>query len=300
MSVAIVGSINRDLTVSVARRPRAGETVMGRDVVTSPGGKGANQAVASARLGADVALFGRVGDDVPGAEMVAAMAAEGIDVAGVGVDSSAATGLALIVLDDAGENSIIVSPGANARLAPEHLDEAAPVLDRASVTLLQLEIPLETVMRAAELAGHRLLLNPAPARSLPADLLHVVDVLIPNQTELGLLAGVPEPDSLDAAETAAHGITGPGAVVVTLGADGALVVAGGMAEHVPAPSVEAVDTTGAGDAFCGALAGALAGGNELVEAVRWAVHAGAAATTMVGAQAALPTRAELRRLIGTG
>lgn len=300
MSVVVVGSVNQDLIVRVPRHPTPGETVLGHDHLTAAGGKGANQAVAAVRLGGDVAFLGRVGDDRPGSDMVAAMRAAGIDVDGVGIDDEAGTGLAIIAVDDAAENSIIVSPGANNRFRPEHLEEAAPVLDRASVTLLQLEIPLETVRYAADLAGHRLLLNPAPARSLPAELMRAVDILIPNRTELGLLAGVPEPDSLEDAAAAARTITGPGAVVVTLGADGALIVASGEAEHVPAPAVEAVDTTGAGDAFCGALAEATAAGVALVEAVRRAVYAGAAATTRIGAQTALPTRAEVERLIAAG
>jgi ribokinase len=299
MSVAVVGSMNQDIIVRVPRHPRAGETVLGRDHATAFGGKGANQAVAAATLGAEVAFFGRVGDDGPGREMVAAMAGRGIDTSGVGVDPQARTGLAIITLDDAAENAIIVSAGANARFLPEYLDGAAAVLDRAEVTLLQLEIPLETAMHAASLAGHRVVLNPAPARDLPAELLTVVDVLVPNQTELGLLAGVAEPRSVDASLEAARRIEGPGAVVVTLGAEGALVVVGGSWEHVPAPAVTPVDTTGAGDAFCGALAEALARGVSLTDAVERAVTAGALATTRLGAQSALPTRAELDRLMAS-
>lgn len=300
MSVAVVGSINQDLIISVPRQPQAGETVLGHGHFTGPGGKGANQAVAASRLGADVTFLGRVGDDAPGREMRAALAAAGIDVKGVGVDRGARTGLAIIALDDDGENAIIVSPGANARFEPGHLEPATDALDRAEVTLLQLEVPLETVSRAAALAGHRLLLNPAPARDLPAELLGVVDVLIPNQIELGLLAGVPEPRTIDNSATAAASISGPGAVVVTLGADGALVVVGGRTEHIPAPEVDAVDTTGAGDAFCGALAEGLARGEPLMDAVVRAVYAGAAATTSVGAQSALPTHDDLEALMGSG
>ncbi len=297
MSVAVVGSVNQDLILRVSRRPRGGETVLGHDHFTGAGGKGANQAVAAARLGSEVAFFGRVGADAAGEEMTANMTAAGIDVAGVGVDDTAGTGLAVIIVDDEGENSIVVSPGANAAMSPEHLDQAARALDRAEVTLLQLEVPLDTVQRAATLAGHRLILNPAPARRIPPELLSIVDVLVPNQSELGLLAGTPEPQSIDATVAAAAHIEGPGAVVVTMGAAGALVVTGGKAEHVAAPVVEAIDTTGAGDAFCGALADSMARGIPLIDAVGRSVHAGALATTRMGAQSALPDAADLEAMM---
>lgn len=300
MSVVVVGSINQDLIVMVPRYPQAGETVLGHGHLTGPGGKGANQAVAASRLGADVAFLGRAGNDPVGRQMRRAMSAAGIDVSGLGLDPDAATGLAIITLDDRGENAIIVSPGANAYFVPGHLEPAAAVLDQAEVTLLQLEIPLDSVRRAAELAGNLLLLNPAPARPLPAELLAVVDVLIPNQSELGLLAGVPEPRSIDDSAAAAARIAGPGAVIVTMGADGALVVTGSGAEHIPTPEVAVVDTTGAGDAFCGALAEALARGERLMDAVSRAVVAGAAATTKIGAQSALPFPQDLEALMGAG
>jgi ribokinase len=300
MSVAVVGSINQDLVVTVPRHPAPGETVLGTGHTTGPGGKGANQAVAAARLGARVAFVARVGDDAPGKESLAAMEASGVDVSRVGVDATARTGIAVVAVDEAGENSIVVSPGANAYCSPSDVDGARELLDRAEVTLIQLEIPLETVIRAAELAGHRLVLNPAPARALPPRLLGVVDVLVPNRSELALLAGVAEPSSIDAAAKATAGISGPGAVVVTLGADGALVVVGGRADHIPAPEVQAVDTTGAGDAFCGALAAAMAAGTPLIDAVDMAVHAGALATTRIGAQSALPTRSDLAAAMSAG
>ena len=297
MSVAVVGSINQDLIIRVPRQPRAGETVLGHGHFTGRGGKGANQAMAAARLGAEVAFFGRVGDDAAGRESVATLLAAGVDVSGIGVDEDASTGLAIIAVDDEAENAIIVSQGANASFGPEHVDEAAAVIDRAEVTLLQLEVPMPAVLRAAELAGHRLLLNPAPARPLPAELLAVVDVLIPNQTELAMLAGASELRSVDESAAAAATISGPGAVVVTLGEDGAVVVMAGVTEHVRAPVVDAVDMTGAGDAFCGALAEGLAGGRRLMDAVRRAVYAGALATTRMGAQSALPTSTDLEALI---
>ncbi len=300
MSVVVVGSINQDLLIKVPRYPQAGETVLGHGHLTGPGGKGANQAVAASRLGADVAFFGRAGNDPGGREMRRAMGDAGIDVRGLGLDPDAATGLAIIAIDDGGENAIIVSPGANAHFLPAHLEPAAAALDQAEVTLLQLEIPLDSVQRAVELAGNQLLLNPAPARPLPAQMLAAVDVLIPNQSELGILAGVPEPRSIDDSVAAAARITGPGAVIVTMGADGALVVTSSGAEHVPTPEVAVVDTTGAGDAFCGALAEALARGEQLMDAVSRAVVAGAAATTKVGAQSALPFSGDLDAPMGAG
>lgn len=293
MSIAVVGSVNQDLILRIPRRPGGGETILSRGHITGAGGKGANQAVAVAKLGADVSFFARVGDDQPGREIVAAMTAAGVDMSGVSIDPVAGTGLAVIMVDDGAENAIVVSPGANAELTGDHLEPAATILERAEVTLLQLEVPLPAVRRAAELAGHRLILNPAPARPLPVALLGIVDVLVPNQTELGILAGVAEPATIEDTLAAAAMIEGPGAIVVTMGAAGALVLAGGKAEHVPAPAVDAVDTTGAGDAFCGALADSLARGTRLVDAVGRAVYAGAAATTRMGAQSALPSAADL-------
>ena len=300
MAVAVVGSINEDLVVRVPRRPRGGETVLGSGHSTGAGGKGANQAVAAARLGSEVALVGRVGDDEPGRRMVAAMQAAGIDVTHVGVDSDARTGLAIITVDGEGENSIVVSPGANAGFLARHVDAARSVLVAANVTLLQLEIPTETAVRAAEITDGLLVLNPAPPRPLPAALLHRVDVLVPNRSELGVLAGVAEPRSFDRVVSAARSLEIDASVVVTLGASGAAVVSAEDAVHIPAPAVDAVDTTGAGDAFCGALAEALDRGVDLGASVRRAVRAGAIATTRVGAQGALPTAGAIESVEPSG
>ena len=297
MAVAVVGSINEDLIVNVPRLPEAGETVLGHGHLATAGGKGANQAMVAARLGAEVAFVGRVGDDAAGRSMRAAMAHGGVDVTHIGVDAEARTGLAVITLDDMGENSIVVSAGANGHLTTAHVDDAASLLDHAAVTLLQMEVPIRCVMRAARLAGHRLVLNPAPAQQLPDELLEIVDVLVPNRTELGLIVGVPAPQSVEEAVAAARRIRGPGAVVVTLGADGAVVLASHDAEHITAPDVAVVDTTGAGDAFCGAIAAFLADGADLIDAVTAAVYAGAAATRVVGAQGALPTKPDLDALM---
>ncbi len=295
--IVVVGSLNRDVTADVPRLPRPGETILGTSHRWDNGGKGANQAVAAARLGQRVAMVGRVGDDDAGRQLVASLEREGVDASGVGRDPAAATGLALITVVPGGENTIVVSLGANAHVRPADLD-AAPLAD-ADVVLLQLEIPISAVGAAAAAATGTVVLNPAPAAVLPPELLDAVDVLVPNRGELATLAGGEEEVDLDALAAQAAGLDGSGAVVVTLGADGALVVTGDDAEHVPSPRVDAVDATAAGDAFCGALADALARGESLVAAARWAVAAGAAAATRPGAQSSLPTPGEVRALAGT-
>jgi ribokinase len=282
--IALVGSINLDIVVGVDRHPAPGETVLGDDRQELPGGKGANQAVAAARLGAEVAFVGRVGDDDAGRRLRDGLAAEGVDVTHVRVDADAPTGVALIAVDRAGENTIVVSSGANARVSAADVEAARDVLANAAVTLVQHEVPEDAVAAAIAAAGGTVVLNPAPARPIVAP----VDVLVPNRGELEALAGragdpVELARSLDAAR----------AVVVTLGNEGAAVIEGSRVESIPAPRVDAVDTTGAGDAFCGALAQALDAGADLVEAARWAVRAAAASVTKPGAQGGLPRRADL-------
>jgi len=295
-SVAVVGSLNLDLVIRVAELPGPGETVSGGDLFRNPGGKGANQAVAAARLGRRVAMVGCVGDDQAGHELLASLEAAGVDGSGVRVVEGVPSGTACITVSEDGENQIVVSPGANARLTPDDVAAAAAVRS-AAVTLLQLEVPLETVAAAARAAGGRVVLNPAPVPALPAELLGRIDVLVPNRVELARLAGGPVPRTVEQAAELA-GRLGGRAVVVTLGADGALVVEDGRAGHVPAVPVRPVDTTAAGDAFCGGLADALAGGAGLQEAARRAVRVAAAACLRPGAQASLPTPAELATLPG--
>ena len=220
LEVVVVGSLNLDLVVRVPRLPGPGETVSGQDVFRNPGGKGANQAVAAARLGRRVAMVGRVGDDDAGRELLASLEADGIGTTQVRAVAGVPSGTAFITVGDDGENQIVVSPGANARLTPEDVAEAGPALRAAAVTLLQLEVPLEAVATAARTAGGRVVLTPAPVRELPADLLGQVDVLVPNRVELAQLAGGPVPATVaDAVELA--GRLPARAVVVTLGADGA-------------------------------------------------------------------------------
>lgn len=295
--IAVVGSINLDLSIDVDRFPNPGETVLGRGLARGGGGKGANQAVAAARLGRRVAMVGRVGDDADGTSLAAALTHEGVDMSAVRVAESSPTGLALIEVDPTGENRIVVVPGANATVEPADLEVAAGQLDRAAVILAQLEVPIEVVEAlAARPRAGRLILNPAPALGVA---LTGVDLIVPNRSELAVLAGTGEAASLDEVVDQLGSLAhGPSAAVVTLGSDGALVVdglgsGGPSVELVPALEVEVVDTTGAGDAFCGGLADALCMGADLVEAARWAGRVAAVAVTRPGAWSALPRRAEL-------
>jgi ribokinase len=294
--IAIVGSINQDLTVVTDRHPMPGETVLGSKHFSGGGGKGANQAVAAARLGASVAMVGRVGADTHGNELRAALLSEGVEVSMVEIDPNSSTGLALITVDGAGENTIVVSPGANWELGADQVRRSTDLLSRAKVVLCQLEIPIESVQAAAQLAGGVFCLNPAPGRELPEELLERVDVLIPNRNELAMITGVATPDARSALISARQ-IEGPGSVVVTLGSEGALVVEGDDWHHVAAPEVTSVDTTGAGDAFCGALAVALGRDHAMVDAARWAVVAGALATMTPGARASMPTESAIARFV---
>jgi ribokinase len=288
--IAVVGSCNVDFVVPVAALPAPGETVLGRDHLRAPGGKGANQAVAAARLGSAAAFVGHTGDDELAETIWDSLRAAGVRLDWLTRIAGAPSGIALITVADGGENTIAVSPGANGHLSAAGIEAAAPLLSAADVTLVQLETPLDAVTAAVRAAGGTVLLNPAPARPLPAELLAEVDVLIPNRSELGVLAGAPEPTTIAEAADLAHSLTGPSAVVVTLGADGALVVADGESTHLPAATMATVDTTGAGDAFCGALADGLARGASLRDAAEWAVRVAGISTTRRGAQTGMPTR----------
>ena len=289
VEVVVVGSINQDVSVMTPRLPNPGETVAGTEHFFGPGGKGANQAVAASRLGARTAMIGRVGQDAFGRGLVDNLKREGVDVTAVGVDPAAATGVAVITIDGEAENTIVGSLGANLALTPEHLDEHRDLIARSRVVLAQLEIPIETVSAAAEMTSGTFILVPAPARTLPDDLIDQVDILVPNRGELALLTG--HTDLLDAASEIDT------TVVVTLGSDGAMISDQGHNVTIPAYHVNAIDTTGAGDAFAGALAAYLAAGHTLEQAVQMATAAGALAVTRLGAQSALPTSAEVEALI---
>jgi ribokinase len=291
-TVVVVGSVNTDLVVSVRHLPRAGETVAGGTFARHGGGKGANQAVAAARAGARVAIVGAVGADDFGDDALRELAAEGIDVSGVARLDGVATGVAAIVVDRAGENQIAVALGANAELGGDAVTAALARLlsSPAGVVLIGHEVPEAAVVagaRAARAAGWQVVLNPAPARPLPDELAAVL--LTPNADEARELAGV---DDTEAAAKILAARTGA-PVLVTLGADGALLLDGDAAERLPAPQVDVVDTTGAGDTANGALAAELAAGRPLPDAARFALTAAALSTRAPGARAGMPRRDEV-------
>lgn len=296
--VCVVGSANVDLTVFAPRLPRAGETLAGRHFHLGYGGKGANQAVMAARLGARVSLIARVGGDVFGQSMLADLKTQGIDTTHVRIDEHTSTGIASIVVDEAAQNCIIVVPGANGRILPEDVRESAAAIASANVLLCQLEIPIETILEAFRLAknsGVLTILNPAPAITLPDELLRLADLCVPNETELELLTGQ-SLKTLDDIRAAGQSLQarGPQTVIVTLGGRGALLLSkDGKMEHFPAVPVAAVDPTGAGDAFIGSLAVFLTEGSSLGEAVQKANRVAALSVTRKGTQAAFPTRAEI-------
>jgi ribokinase len=296
VQVCVVGSLNMDLVVKTPRLPQVGETLTGAEFGTFPGGKGANQAVAAARLGAAVTMIGCVGADAFGMQQLSGLRREGIDVARVRTEPGAATGVAFITVDAAGQNMIVVAPGANMRLRPEDVVAAARVIAAARVVLLQLEVPMDAVVRAARLgreAGAIVCLDPAPAALLPDDLWPLIDVINPNETEARVLTGMPV-GSLSEAERAAEALLqkGAGAAVIKLGERGSVYVSTTGRAHVPALLVKALDTTAAGDAFAAALGVALGEGQALPDAVRFATHAAALKVTRMGAQS-MPTRAEV-------
>lgn len=289
----MVGSLNADLVVGVERRPAPGETVLGSDLATHPGGKGANQAVAAARLGGRAAIVGRVGDDGHGALLRDALAAAGVDLAHLAATPGVPTGVALITVGPDGDNSIIVSPGANARLGPADVEAARALIESAPVVSLQMEVPLPAVEAAAGLAaraGRRVVLNLSPSAPVPDGLLALCDPLVVNEHEAAfLLGGAGDPGRM-AAELAG---SGPRSVAVTVGADGVVVADGQGTSAVPSPRSEAVDTTGAGDAFTAALCLRLARGDSLRDAARYAARVGAAAVRRPGAQSSFPTPDEV-------
>jgi ribokinase len=295
--VVVFGSLNMDLVVRVPRMPEAGETLTGRDFLSNPGGKGANQAVACARQGALVSMAGRLGADAFGAELRAGLLAEGIDAAAVVTADGVSTGVAAILVDDAAQNCIAVVPGANALVTPADAEALRPVLEGAALLLLQLEVPMESVLRAAQVAreaGCSVLLNPAPARDLPDALWPLVDILVVNETEARMLSGLASVAADNAAEVAALlAKRGPREVIVTLGADGVVWYSPQGAKHFAAQQVKAVDTTAAGDTFIGALAALRVEGRPMEEVLAHAIRAAAICVTRPGAQASMPMRAEV-------
>ena len=300
--IIVVGSLNTDLVACASRIPVAGETIAGHTFLSACGGKGANQAYAAARLGARVEMIGRVGNDDFGRQMRANLENAGCDTGGVEAVSGISSGIALIFVGDGGQNSIIVVPGANERLAPADIEAAKLRFNGASALLLQLETPLATVQAAAaaaRVAGARVILDPAPApaKALPAELLTFVDVLTPNESEAAILAGIPPGGRMDVTQAllVAKKLQqlGPRTVIVKLGDQGCALRDGNEEHALPAPAVKAVDTTAAGDVFNATLAVALSEGANMVAACCTANRAAALSVTRRGAQPAAPSRAEL-------
>ncbi|RLU08123.1 ribokinase [Pseudomonas prosekii] len=296
--VVVIGSLNMDLVTRAPRLPRGGETLIGQSFSTVSGGKGANQAVAAARLGAEVSMVGCIGSDAYGQQLRNALLAEQIDCDAISIVDGA-SGVALIVVDDNSQNAIVIVAGANGALTPAVIDRFDSVLQAADVIICQLEVPDATVGHALKCGrelGKTVILNPAPAsRPLPADWYAAIDYLIPNESEAAALSGLPV-DSLETAETAATRLIGMGAgkVIITLGAQGSLFADGKGFQHFPAPQVHAVDTTAAGDTFVGGFAAALASGQSEAEAIRFGQVAAALSVTRAGAQPSIPTLSDVQ------
>ncbi len=299
--ITVVGSLNMDLIVRTPRIPSPGETIIGSGFHTAPGGKGANQAVAAARLGARVSMVGRVGKDEFAATLLENLTLANVNTQFIIQDPEAPTGVALIEVDDSGENSIVVASGANMRVTSLDVDAAQEAISAADLLLLQLGIPLKTVLQAAVLAKRKnvtVILNPAPARKLTSELLNLVDILIPNETETAMLTGLPVGSQSEIRAAASSLLTsGVKTVILTLGENGALLTQEGKSDIFPAFQVSPVDTTAAGDAFVGGFAVALAEGKSMTEAIRWGNAAGALATTRLGAQPSLPMRQDVEIML---
>ena len=295
--VVVVGSLNMDLVARVARLPSPGETVAGSGFSTVPGGKGANQAVAAARLGARTAMVGCAGDDAFGVRLRAGLGDDGVDCHGVRTVAGVSSGVALIVVDEAGRNVIVVVAGANGLLGPADVDAAEPLLAAARIVVLQLETPIETVEHAARRAralGKTVVLNPAPACPLPPGLLALVDFLVPNEIEASALAGRPVASVADAIAAGRRlRADGAGTVLVTVGAEGVVTVGPDGERHDPAPHVQAVDTTAAGDTFIGGFCAALVRGGDVPGAVAFGQAAAALCVTRPGAQPSIPFAREV-------
>jgi ribokinase len=301
--IAVVGSSNTDMIIKTAKIPRPGETVIGGEFVMAAGGKGANQAVAAARAGGDVVFIARIGNDIFGRKAIEGFIRDKIDVKYVFKDRRAASGIALIMVGADGENSIAVASGANAKLSPEDVRRAERAISSADILLMQLETPLETVRKAAEIAaGHKVpvILNPAPGRPLDEGLLRRISVLTPNETETEILTGIQIKKESDMARAARNLLNkGVRAVFITLGSKGVFVASKkeNTLQIIPAFKVKAVDSTAAGDVFSGTLAVALAEGRPLLDAARFANAAAALSVTKLGAQPSAPNRIEIEKLL---
>ncbi len=296
--ILVIGSSNTDMVVVTDHFPVPGETILGGKFLMNPGGKGANQAVAAARLGGNVAFISKLGQDIFGEQTIRNLKEEGINVSGISSDPKNPSGVALITVDKHAENSIVVAPGANMSLEIPDIDKHFFLLDNAGIVLMQLEIPLKTIEYAANSAfkkGSKVILNPAPASILPDNLYSCLYLITPNETEAGFLTGIRITDT-STAKSAAIKLKNKGCknVIITMGASGAYIYTDQIQEMVTAPSVKAIDTTAAGDTFNGALAVALSDGKDMESAVIFANKAAALAVTRMGAQSSVPTLHELQ------
>lgn len=296
--IVVVGSCNTDMVVKSDRLPVPGETVLGGAFMMNPGGKGANQAVAIARMGGNVTFISKTGNDLFGRQSVEMYGDENIVTDYIFSDQHLPSGVALITVDRNGENCIVVASGANGSLSPKDIEKAKNVIENADILLMQLEVPMDTVEYAAKLAyekGVKVVLNPAPAAFLSNDLLHCLYTIIPNKTEAEMLSGIKVSD-LETAKQSADIIAAKGVdkVVITLGSKGALIKDGDVYSFIPADKVEAVDTTAAGDTFCGAFCVGISEGLSIEDAVRMATKAAGITVTREGAQAAIPYRKEIQ------
>ena len=297
MSVISLGSINMDLVVRTPRFANPGETIVGLDFYTAPGGKGANQAVAVGRLGVDALMFGRIGDDFFGKNLLKNLQENNVGIKGVKIDDALPTGTALITVDDHAENIIIIIPGANSAVGDSDINNLIPFFKKGNILMLQLEIPLDTVVAATKKAkesGVKVLLDPAPARELPDELLQLCDFITPNETEAQFLTGVKIENSVDAKKAAEVLLEkGVQAVIVKMSSKGSYYYDGSIEILFPAYKVDAIDTVAAGDAFNGSFAAALSEGKQIEEILQWANACGALSTTKPGAQPSMPSREEL-------
>ena len=298
--IVVIGSCNTDMVINTERLPSPGETIIGGNFFMNAGGKGANQAVAAVRLGGDVSFIAKVGNDHFGSRSIEQYKAEGIDVEHIFVDGEQPSGVALIVVDAKGENCIAVASGANAMLAPEDIDKAVGVIERGDIVLMQLETPIDTVEYVARIAaerGKKVVLNPAPAQHLPDSLLKNLFMIIANETETELIAGIKITDMESICRAAdVIGARGVENIVITLGSKGAFIKENGAYHKVPAIKVKAVDATAAGDTFCAAVCVALAEGKGVLDAVEFANTCASVTVTRMGAQSSLPYRDEIDRL----
>jgi ribokinase len=298
--IVVVGSCNTDMVIKADRLPVPGETILGGTFFMNPGGKGANQAVAAARLGGNVTLISKTGNDVFGKQSVMLYNTENIKTDYIYSDSRHPSGVALITVDSQGENCIVVASGANAYLTPSDIDKASAEIENSDLVLMQLEIPIETVEYVAEMAnkkGIKVILNPAPARALSNNLLKNVYIIIPNKNEAEILSGIKVSD-IESAKQAADIISAKGVdiVVITLGSQGALIKEYAEYHFVEAYKVDALDTTAAGDTFCGSVCVGLSESRSILDSVKFAARAAAITVTRMGAQASIPYRSELSSL----